>query len=196
MARQAGKDSIETKLMILDEAILLFERNGYQNTSMRMVKEQTQLSKGTLYYHYQNKEDLFLACIKKIYEDALSTWEETQKEEATAIEKLYLWADLGIKEMKRPIIQSLLEYAREAENKEDRIQELLQIELGLITSLLDEGVQNGEFKEDLTIHDTGVILLNHLTLSYDASLYGYQTVEEQKKLVMDSICLLLEGIKK
>jgi TetR/AcrR family transcriptional regulator len=50
-------DSARTR--ILREAIRLFGRQGYAATSVREVVEAAGVTKPTLYYYFQNKEDLF-----------------------------------------------------------------------------------------------------------------------------------------
>lgn len=195
MARIAGSNSNSTKQLILKEALTLFEENGYIESSMRMVQKRTQLSKGTLYYHFNHKEELFIACIEKVYDENLILWKEIEKEQKNAVDKLYAWARLGIKEMRSPIIKSLLEFAKNAESPKMKIEKLLQIELDILSSLLKEGVEQGEFKSDLDIKDTAVIMLHLLTLADDALFYGYLTMDRKKDIVLESFRLLLDGIQ-
>jgi AcrR family transcriptional regulator len=48
---------------ILDEAAALFERYGYHGLSMRQIAEASGVSKAGLYYHFEDKERLFLAIL-------------------------------------------------------------------------------------------------------------------------------------
>ncbi|MBC7473250.1 MAG: TetR/AcrR family transcriptional regulator [Candidatus Sericytochromatia bacterium] len=54
---------MNTDKKILNEAIILFRKNGYHATSMNMVSEACGISKGNLTYHYPTKEELFKECI-------------------------------------------------------------------------------------------------------------------------------------
>lgn len=49
---------------ILREAAHLFVQRGYDGISMREIAEACGLSKAGIYYHFTNKEDLFLALLK------------------------------------------------------------------------------------------------------------------------------------
>lgn len=48
---------------ILDEAARLFAERGYQGLSMREIAEAVGVSKAGLYYHFKDKEALFLAIL-------------------------------------------------------------------------------------------------------------------------------------
>src|SRR3954454_16310254 len=48
---------------ILEEAARLFVAYGYHGISMREIAEAAGLSKAGLYYHFKDKEDLFLAIL-------------------------------------------------------------------------------------------------------------------------------------
>ncbi len=48
---------------ILDRAAELFTRFGYHGLSMRQIAEDVGVSKAGLYYHFQDKESLFLAIL-------------------------------------------------------------------------------------------------------------------------------------
>lgn len=195
MARLAGRDTGDTKRLILNEAMALFENHGYSNTSMRMVQTNTNLSKGTLYYHFNNKEELFIACIQKVYDDILTVWEQTLAEKNTSLDKLYAWVELGFKEVKRPLIKTLLEYAREDNIEYNNLHSLLRIELDILQPIIKEGIEKGELKKELNVKDTAITLIHLLTLPDDAKLLGYKTIEEQKQMMFNAFSILLTGIQ-
>ena len=53
----------------LDEATRLFVTHGYNGISMREIAEQVGVSKAGLYYHFRDKEALFLAILSANLED-------------------------------------------------------------------------------------------------------------------------------
>ena len=55
MSRPTGVNSEDTKQLIVDVATKIFEHKGYSATSMADIKNETNLSKGTIYYHFKNK---------------------------------------------------------------------------------------------------------------------------------------------
>ncbi|TGM54989.1 TetR/AcrR family transcriptional regulator [Leptospira biflexa] len=54
----------ETKQKIYRTALLLFQRDGYEKTTMRKIAKETKVSLGLTYYHFQSKEDLVLEFYK------------------------------------------------------------------------------------------------------------------------------------
>lgn len=50
---------------VLNKAMLLFWRRGYQATSMTDVERETGLTKGSLYKAFDNKRDLFVKCLER-----------------------------------------------------------------------------------------------------------------------------------
>lgn len=61
MANAGSGDSLKSR--ILDEAAELFVRHGYHGLSMRQIAEAVGVSKAGLYYHFEDKEALFLAIL-------------------------------------------------------------------------------------------------------------------------------------
>src|SRR6056297_1294862 len=51
--------SISTKEKIIKAALNMFSDNNYHTTSMAVIAEEADVSKGTLYWHFDSKEDLF-----------------------------------------------------------------------------------------------------------------------------------------
>jgi AcrR family transcriptional regulator len=50
---------------IAEGALTAFARYGYSETTMDTISEMAQVAKGTLYYHFTTKEELFLYVIEK-----------------------------------------------------------------------------------------------------------------------------------
>jgi AcrR family transcriptional regulator len=50
---------------ILDAALDLFENDGFESTPMDAVAERAGVAKGTLYYHYDSKEGIVDALVKR-----------------------------------------------------------------------------------------------------------------------------------
>ncbi len=65
---------MEPKTKIIRSAIKVFLIKGYDATSMSDVVTESQSSKGGIYHHFTNKEDLFLQCIDFMF-DELEKWE-------------------------------------------------------------------------------------------------------------------------
>ncbi len=72
IAERKIKDKEKIKGKILQAAIKLFAKEGYENVSMRKLSEKIQYSPGTIYLHYKDKEsilfELHTIAFQKFYE--------------------------------------------------------------------------------------------------------------------------------
>ena len=57
--------SPETKERILASALIVFGEKGYHNATMAEIAEEANLGKGTLYWYFSSKEDLFSGMIEQ-----------------------------------------------------------------------------------------------------------------------------------
>lgn len=56
----------ETRKIILDKALKVFLTKGYDKASMNDIVKESGITKGGIYYHFQNKDELFKAVIQEI----------------------------------------------------------------------------------------------------------------------------------
>lgn len=52
-----------TRDRILDAALNIFSRKGYHDTRLDEIVEEASISKGSIYFHFPNKEKLFIALV-------------------------------------------------------------------------------------------------------------------------------------
>jgi len=63
------------KESIVRAAAILFARRGFENTRMSEISRLTGAAEGTIFYHFKNKEDLFLAILEQFRQDIMSEFE-------------------------------------------------------------------------------------------------------------------------
>ena len=82
---------------IMDAAMLLFIEQGYTNTTTQDIVDKVNISRGLLYYHFKNKEDI-LYCLVEQYSDKLlkDIHVIVYDEDKTAIEKIRAFIDATI----------------------------------------------------------------------------------------------------
>ena len=59
-----GRHSAFDKDAVLDNALTLFWSRGFSASSLRQLEEVTELHPGSLYYHFKNKEGLYLSTLE------------------------------------------------------------------------------------------------------------------------------------
>ncbi len=61
--RRTKEDAEQTRLKIIAAALELFSRNGYSNTTLAMIAEEAGFSRGPIYWHFKNKDELYQAVL-------------------------------------------------------------------------------------------------------------------------------------
>lgn len=61
-----------TRAALLDSARFLFAKNGYQHTSIDEICRRARVTKGALYHHYRNKQDLFADVVETLELDLVN----------------------------------------------------------------------------------------------------------------------------
>ena len=65
MARRTKEEAQITRSRILDTAELVFEQRGVSGTSLNEIAKAAGLTRGAIYWHFQNKADLFNAMMDR-----------------------------------------------------------------------------------------------------------------------------------
>ncbi|MDP9045175.1 MAG: TetR family transcriptional regulator [Pseudomonadota bacterium] len=66
MVRRTKQEAQATRSHILDTAELVFERHGVSGTSLTDIAQAAGLTRGAIYWHFQNKADLFNAMMERV----------------------------------------------------------------------------------------------------------------------------------
>lgn len=84
----ALRDPDKTRAKLLDVASMIFHQKGYNGTSLSDILNEAQVSKGALYHHFSNKQELLYAVVDELYRSHfLSRWQDilTSQEPIVAI---------------------------------------------------------------------------------------------------------------
>ena len=68
------------KEVILQAASRLFSDKGFKETSVAEISEITGVAEGTIFYHYKNKEGLFLAILESLKDEIIQGFDQYFKE--------------------------------------------------------------------------------------------------------------------
>lgn len=91
------KDPEIRRAEIMDAAMLLFMEKGYTNTTTQDIVDKVNISRGLLYYHFKNKEDILYCLVERYSEKLLRDIHViVYDEDKTAIEKIRSFIDATI----------------------------------------------------------------------------------------------------
>jgi AcrR family transcriptional regulator len=145
-------DTAETRARIIQAALECFSRSGYNQTTMDDVVAASGLSKGTLYWHFKNKEDLLESAIRALFEEYFGADPLAHLSDlTTASEKLRALAQETVEASTQAsgMFNLFIEYwASSSQRTQDDhvwIEFLLQYK-DLLVNIIETGIDIGEFK--------------------------------------------------
>ena len=91
------KDPEIRRAEIMDASMLLFMEKGYSNTTTQDIVDKVNISRGLLYYHFKNKEDILYCLVERYSEKLLRDIHViVNDDDKTAIEKIRAFIDATI----------------------------------------------------------------------------------------------------
>jgi len=80
------REKLFKRFEILNAAIALFAKNGYEETRLEDIAEQAEFGKGTIYNYFETKEDIYLEIIDRVTNDYTKKLKEMDKQSQTLFE--------------------------------------------------------------------------------------------------------------
>lgn len=154
--RSVPKDPESTKARILDAALDVFSSKGYHDSTVDEIVEASATSKGSVYFHFPNKQRLFMALVDRFADLLERRVVEAISEQEIGIERVRaaLQACLETFGKYRLLAKVLLvQAAGLGAAFEQKRQEVLNRFAGLVETYLIEAVEVG----DLDPLDTEVV---------------------------------------
>ncbi|MCA9925640.1 MAG: TetR/AcrR family transcriptional regulator [Anaerolineales bacterium] len=187
---QTIKDPTSTKNRILDAALNIFSSKGYYDTKLDEIVGESGTSKGAIYFHFPNKERLFLALVDQ-FADLLErrVIEAIEQEEAgIARVKVALATVLDtFGKYRRPAKLLLVQAVGLGTTFEQKRLEVNDRFARLIETYLQEAVDVG----DISLVDTEVVSHAWMGAIYSVIIRWVYTGEPDSERIMASLLPLL-----
>ena len=147
MSRSASGDSREA---ILQAAQRLFVEKGYPGISMREIADAVGVTKAALYYHFRDKEQLFLALLESVLEELSALIEASCSEESSCRRQLdtFVYQVMALPSERRASLRLASQELGnlDAATRGRFIETYHTLFIDRITAIFAEGVARGEFK--------------------------------------------------
>lgn len=197
--RLTQEDYNEIHEKIMSAAERLFAQKGYNGTSMNDIVEASGQSKGAIYNHFKSKERLFLSLLEKQTMLGLNQLKGSFASEETAVEKLRKVLDLTIvnscdcpTEVGRMQIEFMIAASRIKSLTSDMKNRYNTIH-AFVRELIDEGINNGEFKSE--VDSESLTSLLYATLEGLGLQYATLGIEFDSQRLKDVLLkVVFEGI--
>ena len=140
----------DLRQQILFTAKNLFIQQGYHGLSMRQIAEALGVSKAALYYHFRDKEELFLAILDSYLDEIEAELQRIQLEQVGARQRIRAMVEMILLQPaeQRAVIrlssQEMAQLSQPARQAFDRAYHRKFIDR--IRAILQEGMQSGELR--------------------------------------------------
>ena len=167
-----GNKGDQTKQMILMEAKQLFANKGFTEVTMKDICEKTGLSRGGLYRHYGNTDQIFEAMFVGLSDESRDNMEE-KIGQGMAAEQILTEEFLKLEEemMDQESSLSLAIYEYAVNRNSQFFNELNHLGRKKWEKLLQYGIRRGEFQE---VNPEPII---------DLIVYSYQGIRMWNRIV-------------
>jgi AcrR family transcriptional regulator len=184
-----------TKKLIAEKAKEVFSQKGYFQASMEMIRANSGMSKGSIYYHFKSKSDLFMYLLELYTQDWIDKWEEKAAHLETATEKLYALAEHYAMDFESPLMQAATEFggSESADPKiTEQLNELNGRYLPIVQKVIEEGISSGEFKQ-ANLKEITIITYGYLaSVGSICKILDYPDMNKIYKMAVD---VFLSGLR-
>ena len=86
--RRTKAEAEQTRNDILKAALILFDEQGYAQTTLSTIARKAKVTRGAIYWHFENKEEILAALVQAQFDDLM-------RQNAAAISAPDIWQTLG-----------------------------------------------------------------------------------------------------
>ena len=142
----------ERRQQIMDAALNCFARKGYHKTTMDDIVAESGLSKGSLYWYFKSKDELFFSLINSFFLEIQQDMDAIFEQPTSATDKLRALSHefASFYEEVAEFLNVFFEFwmlGALNEQLNHLFHDMLSRYRGVIASIIEDGINAGEFKE-------------------------------------------------
>lgn len=171
----AKKSARNTRGKIIDAAWRLFYRQGYDDTTVEEIIEESGTSRGSFYHYFQGKDDL-MSTLSDVFDQKYEALMETMDPEMDSFDRLmYLNREMfTMMENSTPLDLVARLYSAQLVTRGDKsLLNHNRTYYRLLRQIVLQGQERGELRSDVTVNEiVRVYALCERALIYDWCLSG------------------------
>ena len=194
-----ASQSEQSRAVILGATMDLISKHGFSGTTVDKIAADAGLSKGSIFWHFNNKETLFLAVIEAIRDGLFKALLVGQHEGLSTKERINLLLDNYAGEIAKDCSRCLdltvliIEMVETNPGLAEALRDLFAQLTDMFISFLEEGKQRGEIAQTLDSEATAYAVAGNLqgmTVQY----YLFRDKLEYSRLMAAYKHLVLNGL--
>lgn len=144
-------DSEERRSQILNAAMKIFARDGFQKARMDDIAKETGVAKGTVYLYFKGKEDIVKSTIDRMFLSEFKEITVLVDEEMSVTDKLNQVFEIAINDYKKltpflPILYEFYAYAIRGKGLRKIFASYYERYMELMSIIIQQGIDMGEIK--------------------------------------------------
>ena len=145
----------KTKQLILEKAAPVYNAKGISGTGIDDVLEATGFTKGAVYSHFINKEDLSVQTADYLLKKIVSGIDQAMMREKTSKGKIFSYMNFNKMPLNTyidggcPIFNMAVETDDNHANIKKRVGSVVEVSVDTFAKILQDGINNGEFSKKL-----------------------------------------------
>jgi len=154
----------QTRQMIIEQAAPIFNKKGIAATAMSDIMDATNLSKGSLYVHFDNKEVLAEKVVDYNMEQLVQKTAAIMNRFDNPKDKLFAFIDLYRNPLIPPVEGGcpMLNFGMEADDQNEVVREKVAVQVNksqqMLTDVLSQGIRQGIFKADWNYREFATLM--------------------------------------
>jgi AcrR family transcriptional regulator len=172
--------SFDRREELLEAALEEFTSKSYEDASLNSIIRKAGISKGTFYYHFKDKQALYLQLMQMLVDAEIEFMERklsgyTQNEDLNLFESLKLQARFGVeyaKEYPKYYLLGLMFYREKGKEIYTTVMDMLDVTSeAYYDMILEKAMRRGDFREEVTIN-FAKRMLTYLLIRHD-EIFGF-----------------------
>ncbi|MBY0203141.1 TetR/AcrR family transcriptional regulator [Paenibacillus cucumis (ex Kampfer et al. 2016)] len=189
----------EQKKKIITAARNLFHTKGFSETSMNQIIEASESSKGNLYHHFKNKENLFVFILEEDANHWLEDWkQEVENTQADSDHILYVLADYIAKSRGNlyyhKTTAEFYSSAFKSDEITEKIKEIDKLYLDFFVNIIKECQAVNQINPGEDPKLLGYFLMSLLFISNDYKHYSDDVEVKENNYNKKAIDIFLKGV--
>lgn len=187
----------ERKNQIIEAAMRVFARSGFDKARMDDIVDESGLSKGTLYWYFESKDEIITTILENMFDEELAHLKRMQHEGSATDEILAFTketiADLRGMDWLVPLTLEFYSLALRQKNVQVVLRKYLHAYMDILVPLIQHGIDQGEF-QPLNPQDIAIEILAIFEGTLLLSVFARDIVSLERDIELGTR-MLLNGLQ-
>jgi AcrR family transcriptional regulator len=187
--------SAERIPLILNSAIKVFSKKGFEAARMEDIAKTAKLSIGGVYWYYKSKEEIIIAIMEQLIDKDVKDLRALLEAEGSVRARLEAYISLSIEAAQEyiPITYELYSLAHRNAKVKNHIRTFLQTYHSVLEQFIQQGINRREFKS-VNAREAALTLASLYEGTLELTMLDPERVDA-KKTLLSSFKLLMNGLE-